>query len=53
MVKQTIKTEISLTGVLHTGKEVKMTFKPALINNGFCQSRPEGQPPLLKLTQFC
>ncbi|MBC7410201.1 MAG: UDP-3-O-acyl-N-acetylglucosamine deacetylase, partial [Arcicella sp.] len=31
MVKQkTIKTEIPLTGVgLHTGKEVKMTFKPA------------------------
>ncbi len=37
MVKQkTIKSEISLTGVgLHTGKEVKMTFKPAPINNGF------------------
>ena len=37
MVKQkTINTEISLTGVgLHTGKEVKMTFKPAPINNGF------------------
>jgi len=37
MVKQkTIQTEISLTGVgLHTGKEVKMTFKPAPINNGF------------------
>jgi UDP-3-O-[3-hydroxymyristoyl] N-acetylglucosamine deacetylase/3-hydroxyacyl-[acyl-carrier-protein] dehydratase len=32
MVKQTIKTEVSLTGVgLHTGKEVKMTFKPAPI----------------------
>lgn len=37
MVKQkTIQNEISLTGVgLHTGKEVKMTFKPAPINNGF------------------
>jgi UDP-3-O-[3-hydroxymyristoyl] N-acetylglucosamine deacetylase/3-hydroxyacyl-[acyl-carrier-protein] dehydratase len=37
MVKQkTIKAEISLTGVgLHTGKEVKMTFKPAPVNNGF------------------
>jgi UDP-3-O-[3-hydroxymyristoyl] N-acetylglucosamine deacetylase/3-hydroxyacyl-[acyl-carrier-protein] dehydratase len=37
MVKQkTIKTEISLTGVgLHTGREVKMTFKPAPVNNGF------------------
>ncbi|HEY4617934.1 MAG TPA: UDP-3-O-acyl-N-acetylglucosamine deacetylase, partial [Flavobacterium sp.] len=48
MVKQkTIKTEISLTGVgLHTGKEVKMTFKPAPINNGFTFVRIdlEGQP---------
>ena len=48
MVKQkTIKTEISLTGVgLHTGKEVKMTFKPAPINNGFSFIRIdlEGQP---------
>ena len=37
MVKQkTIQNEISLTGVgLHTGKEVKMTFKPAPVNNGF------------------
>jgi UDP-3-O-[3-hydroxymyristoyl] N-acetylglucosamine deacetylase / 3-hydroxyacyl-[acyl-carrier-protein] dehydratase len=48
MVKQkTIKTEISLTGVgLHTGKEVKMTFKPAPVNNGFTFIRVdlEGQP---------
>ena len=37
MVKQkTIASEISLTGVgLHTGKEVKMTFKPAPVNNGY------------------
>ncbi|WP_396193993.1 bifunctional UDP-3-O-[3-hydroxymyristoyl] N-acetylglucosamine deacetylase/3-hydroxyacyl-ACP dehydratase [Flavobacterium sp.] len=37
MVKQkTIQKEISLTGVgLHTGKEVKMTFKPAPVNNGY------------------
>jgi UDP-3-O-[3-hydroxymyristoyl] N-acetylglucosamine deacetylase/3-hydroxyacyl-[acyl-carrier-protein] dehydratase len=36
MVKQkTIKTEISLTGVGLQGKEVKMTFKPAPVNNGF------------------
>jgi UDP-3-O-[3-hydroxymyristoyl] N-acetylglucosamine deacetylase/3-hydroxyacyl-[acyl-carrier-protein] dehydratase len=36
MVKQkTIKSEISLKGVgLHTGQEVKMTFKPAPVNNG-------------------
>lgn len=48
MVKQkTIKNEISLTGVgLHTGKEVKMTFKPAPINNGFTFVRVDlqGQP---------
>ena len=48
MVKQkTIKTEISLTGVgLHTGNEVKITFKPAPINNGFTFVRVdlEGQP---------
>ena len=48
MVKQkTIKTEVSLTGVgLHTGKEVKITFKPAPVNNGFTFVRVdlEGQP---------
>jgi len=48
MVKQkTIKEEISLTGVgLHTGKEVKMTFKPAPVNNGFTFVRIdlEGNP---------
>ena len=48
MVKQkTIKAAISLTGVgLHTGKEVKITFKPAPINNGYTFIRVdlEGQP---------
>ncbi|NHM06983.1 bifunctional UDP-3-O-[3-hydroxymyristoyl] N-acetylglucosamine deacetylase/3-hydroxyacyl-ACP dehydratase [Flavobacterium sp. CYK-4] len=48
MVKQkTIKNEISLVGVgLHTGKEVKMTFKPAPENNGFTFIRVdlEGSP---------
>jgi len=48
MVKQkTIKAAISLTGVgLHTGKEVKITFKPAPINNGYTFVRVdlEGQP---------
>jgi UDP-3-O-[3-hydroxymyristoyl] N-acetylglucosamine deacetylase/3-hydroxyacyl-[acyl-carrier-protein] dehydratase len=48
VVKQkTIKNEISLTGVgLHTGKEVKMTFKPAPVNHGFTFVRIdlEGQP---------
>ena len=48
MVKQkTILNEISLTGVgLHTGKEVKMTFKPAPVNNGYTFVRVdlEGSP---------
>jgi UDP-3-O-[3-hydroxymyristoyl] N-acetylglucosamine deacetylase / 3-hydroxyacyl-[acyl-carrier-protein] dehydratase len=48
MVKQkTINSEISLTGVgLHTGKEVKMTFKPAPVNNGYTFVRVdlEGSP---------
>jgi UDP-3-O-[3-hydroxymyristoyl] N-acetylglucosamine deacetylase/3-hydroxyacyl-[acyl-carrier-protein] dehydratase len=48
MVKQnTISNEISLTGVgLHTGKDVKMTFKPAPINSGFSFVRIdlEGEP---------
>ena len=48
MVKQTtIKNEISLTGVgLHTGKDVKMTFKPAPVNNGYTFVRLdlEGHP---------
>ena len=48
MVKQkTIQNEITLTGVgLHTGKEVKMTFKPAPINNGYTFVRVdlEGSP---------
>lgn len=48
MVKQkTIKSEISLIGVgLHTGKEVKVTFKPAPVNNGYTFVRVdlEGSP---------
>lgn len=48
MVKQkTIKSEISLIGVgLHTGREVKMTFKPAPVNNGYTFIRVdlEGAP---------
>ncbi|HEX8576877.1 MAG TPA: bifunctional UDP-3-O-[3-hydroxymyristoyl] N-acetylglucosamine deacetylase/3-hydroxyacyl-ACP dehydratase [Flavobacterium sp.] len=48
MVKQkTIQSEVALTGVgLHTGKEVKMVFKPAPINNGFTFVRVdlEGSP---------
>lgn len=48
MAKQTtIASEISLTGVgLHTGQEVKITFKPAPENNGFTFVRIdlEGEP---------
>ena len=48
MVKQTtIKESISLEGVgLHTGQQVKMTFKPAPINNGYTFVRVdlEGAP---------
>jgi len=48
MVKQkTIQNEVSLVGVgLHTGKEVKMTFKPAPENNGYTFVRVdlEGSP---------
>lgn len=48
MVKQkTIRSEISLIGVgLHTGKEVKVTFKPAPVNNGYTFVRVdlEGSP---------
>jgi UDP-3-O-[3-hydroxymyristoyl] N-acetylglucosamine deacetylase/3-hydroxyacyl-[acyl-carrier-protein] dehydratase len=48
MIKQkTIKSEIALIGVgLHTGKEVKMTFKPAPVNSGYTFVRVdlEGSP---------
>ena len=43
----TIAKEVSLTGVgLHTGKEVKLTFKPAEANNGYSFKRIdlEGTP---------
>ena len=47
-VKQkTIKEAVSLTGVgLHTGKNVTLTFKPALVNTGFAFKRIdlEGTP---------
>ena len=45
--QKTILKEISLSGVgLHTGKEVKLTFKPAPENNGFAFVRTdlEGNP---------
>ena len=45
--QQTIQKEISLSGVgLHTGQEVKLTFKPAPENHGYAFVRTdlEGQP---------
>ena len=45
--QKTIKKEVSLTGVgLHTGKDVKLTFLPAPVNNGFTFKRIdlEGHP---------
>lgn len=45
--QKTIEKEISLDGVgLHTGKKVKITFKPGAINSGFIFVRTdlEGQP---------
>ena len=49
MVKQkTIKSEISLIGVgLHTGKEVKVTFKPAPVNNGYTFVRVDFEGPVI------
>lgn len=47
--QQTIKKEVSLKGVgLHTGKEVKLTFKPAPVNTGFVFKRTdlEGEPEI-------
>ncbi|TYP75039.1 bifunctional UDP-3-O-[3-hydroxymyristoyl] N-acetylglucosamine deacetylase/3-hydroxyacyl-ACP dehydratase [Aquimarina intermedia] len=45
--QRTIEKEVELTGVgLHTGKEVKLTFKPAPANHGyaFCRVDLEGSP---------
>ncbi|MDO5980514.1 bifunctional UDP-3-O-[3-hydroxymyristoyl] N-acetylglucosamine deacetylase/3-hydroxyacyl-ACP dehydratase [Flavivirga spongiicola] len=45
--QKTIKDEISLTGVgLHTGKDVTLTFKPAIANSGLAFKRVdlEGTP---------
>jgi len=45
--QKTIAKEVSLSGIgLHTGKTVKMTFKPAPVNHGFAFKRVdvEGEP---------
>lgn len=47
--QKTIQNEVSLDGVgLHTGKKVKLTFKPAAENTGFTFVRTdlEGQPSI-------
>lgn len=47
--QKTIKNEITLKGIgLHTGKEVVMTFKPALANQGYAFVRVdlEGKPTI-------
>ena len=51
----TIQNEISLSGVgLHTGNEVKMTFKPAPVNHGYAFMRVdlEGNPTIEAKAEF-
>ncbi len=53
--QRTIKKEISLTGVgLHTGKEVKLTFKPAPENHGYVFKRVdlEDEPTVPALASY-
>jgi len=53
--QKTIQKEISLEGVgLHTGNKVKMTLKPAPVNNGFTFVRTdlEGTPTVEALAQY-
>ncbi|APU70228.1 N-acetylglucosamine deacetylase [Christiangramia flava JLT2011] len=48
-MQRTIKEEVSLEGVgLHTGKKVKLTFKPAAANSGYVFRRTdlEGNPEI-------
>ena len=47
--QKTLDHEVSLSGVgLHTGKNVKLTFKPAKVNSGFSFKRTdlEGEPTI-------
>ena len=53
--QKTIQKEVSLTGVgLHTGNNVKMTFKPAPENHGFAFKRVdlEGCPTIEARAEF-
>ena len=43
--QRTLEKEVSLNGVgLHTGKKVKLTFKPAPVNTGFVFLRTDIKP---------
>ncbi|MCF6296529.1 MAG: bifunctional UDP-3-O-[3-hydroxymyristoyl] N-acetylglucosamine deacetylase/3-hydroxyacyl-ACP dehydratase [Flavobacteriaceae bacterium] len=53
--QKTIQNEISLEGVgLHTGKQVKLTFKPAVANSGlrFIRTDLEGKPSIEALASY-
>ena len=53
--QKTIQNEVSLSGVgLHTGNEVKMTFKPAPENHGFAFKRVDliGSPTIEANAEF-
>ncbi|NOQ91579.1 MAG: bifunctional UDP-3-O-[3-hydroxymyristoyl] N-acetylglucosamine deacetylase/3-hydroxyacyl-ACP dehydratase [Flavobacteriaceae bacterium] len=55
MKQKTIQKEVSLEGIgLHTGKKVKLTFKPATINTGykFIRIDLEGQPEIEALACY-
>ena len=56
-IKQTtISKAISLSGVgLHTGQDVKLTFKPAIADNGYTFSRVdlEGCPIIEAKIRIC
>ncbi len=55
MKQKTIQKEVSLEGIgLHTGKKVKLTFKPATINTGykFIRKDLEGEPEIEALACY-
>ncbi|MBE9490138.1 MAG: UDP-3-O-[3-hydroxymyristoyl] N-acetylglucosamine deacetylase, partial [Bacteroidetes bacterium] len=55
MKQNTIQKEVSLEGIgLHTGKKVKLTFKPATINTGykFIRKDLEGEPEIEALACY-
>ncbi len=45
--QKTLEKEVSLNGVgLHTGKKVKLTFKPAPVNTGYVFLRTDLNPSI-------